>query len=266
MVTRLPVPVRRAVRAAGFATATLAMLVGYSARKAMTGDAKKDVVRDRWLRLWSSSLLRLFAIQLEVYGASPPRVSRGEAPPQPRGRLVVANHRSTIDIGILLQLFGGHMVSRADLSTWPLLGAAARSVGTVFVDREDAASGASAIREMRQLLKRGQTVDLFPEGTTFEGDLVHPFHPGAFVAVLRTDAEIIPVGLAYAKGSGAAFVNETFPQHLSRIAGSSPTRVAACIGAPLVVSVRARAQELKDAAHAAVQELVHEARGRLEGS
>ena len=132
------------------------------------------------------------------------------------------------------------MVSRADLSGWPIVGQAARRVGTVFVDRDDASSGATAIREMRQLLKAGQTVNLFPEGTTFDGDVVRPFHPGAFVAALRTGATIVPVG--------------------------PPTRVAMCIGEPLQIGPKARAQALRDAAHAAVQELVHDARARCDGS
>ena len=80
-------------------------------------------------------LLTLFAVTVDL---------RGQVAPAPdRGRLVVANHRSTIDIAILLRAFGGRMVSREDLSGWPLLGAAARSVGTIFVDRDDAMSGGS---------------------------------------------------------------------------------------------------------------------------
>jgi 1-acyl-sn-glycerol-3-phosphate acyltransferase len=257
MVKRLPPPLRRAVRASGFAAVTGAMLAAYAARDAIEPEDGREDLRDRWTRRWSHALLRLFAIRLEVYG---------KVPPPTRGRLVVANHRSTIDVGVLLQVFGGHMVSRADLSSWPLVGAAARRTGTIFVDREDAASGASAIREIRQLLKDGGTVNIFPEGTTFEGDKVRPFHPGAFVAALRTRSEIVPVGLAYAHGSGAAFVNETFIAHLSRLAASGPSRVAMCIGDPLVIGDRARSHELRDSAHRSVEALVREARRRLEGT
>jgi 1-acyl-sn-glycerol-3-phosphate acyltransferase len=258
MVNKLPAPLRRVVRATGFLAITGVMLPAYAARDAMSDDERKSALRDRWVRRWARSLLRLFAIELEIYGDLPAR--------EPGlGRLVVSNHRSAIDIGIMLSTFGGHMVSRADLSAWPLVGAAARKAGTVFVDREDASSGASAIRIIRQLLKQGETVSIFPEGTTFEGDVVRPFHPGAFVAALRTRASVIPVGLAYARGSGAAFVNETFLAHLSRMAQAPRTRVAACVGAPIVVSDRARAADLRDRVHEAVQELVLEARRRCEG-
>ena len=155
------------------------------------------------------------------------------------------------------------MVSRADLASWPLLGAAARSVGTLFVDRSDAASGATAVRTIRTRLVAGDTVIVFPEGTTFPDDEVRPFHAGAFVAAARSDAEVIPVGIAYERGSGAAFVNESFPAHLARMAAASPSRVALCIGEP-IAAARTRASDLRDAVHSEVQRLVHEARALVD--
>jgi 1-acyl-sn-glycerol-3-phosphate acyltransferase len=201
--------------------------------------------------------LRLFGVRLRARKA--PALSRG------RGHLVVSNHRSTADILLLLRSFGGHMVSRADLSRWPLVGVAARSVGTVFVDRSDAVSGANAVRTIRTLLARGSTVIVFPEGTTFPDDEVRPFHAGAFVAALRSGADVVPVGLAYQTGSGAAFVNESFGAHLSRMAAAEPSSVAMCVGEPIAIAAGARAADLRERAHAAVQRLVREARALVDG-
>jgi 1-acyl-sn-glycerol-3-phosphate acyltransferase len=240
-------------RAAGFAAVTATMLPTFALRDVLASDADRDAVRDRWVRRWADALLRLFAVDSTT--------ENYPDPPEPgRGRLIVANHRSTIDIGLLLRAFGGHMVSRADLSAWPLVGAAARKVGTVFVDRKSAESGASAIRAIRQLLVAGRTVCMFPEGTTFEGDQVRPLHAGAFVASLHTNADLVPVGIAYATGSGAAFVNETFMQHLGRMAETPVIRVAMCVGEAMRVSERAKAAQLREETHAAVQTLVHRAR------
>ena len=239
---------RKIVRAGGFAGITAGMLPPYLLRHALAGP-KREEVRDRWVRRWSQALLDLFAVRVEVLGRTAPR----------RGRLVVANHRSTIDIAILLSTFGGRMVSRADVAGWPIVGAAARAVGTVFVDRQSATSGATTIRAIRDVLRAGDTVCLFPEGTTFEGDEVRPFHAGAFVAAVRSGAEIVPVGIAYESGSEAAFVGESFLAHLSRMAGGEPTRVTACIGEPFTVE-GVRAPELRERAQAEVQRLVEEAR------
>ena len=242
---------RRLYRVGGFGAVTASMLPVYTVRRAIASESSRDEVQDRWVRAWSAALLRLFAIDVDVRG--PPASGT-------RGRLVVANHRSTIDIAVLLRVFGGHMVSRADLSGWPLVGAAARSVGTVFVDRQNKMSGAGAVRGMRTLLARGRTVCVFAEGTTFPDDVVRPFHPGAFLAALGSGAEVIPVGLAYERGSGAAFINESFPAHLARMSAAPPTRVVLHIGAPIAVAERARAADLRDRTHAEVQRLVDEAR------
>jgi 1-acyl-sn-glycerol-3-phosphate acyltransferase len=259
VVSAVRVPVRRAVRAGGFVAITAAMLAPFLARMSLAGDDRASV-RDRWLRRWSDTLLSLFAVSADVHGLGGLQAPAGPGAPKSPGRLVVANHRSTIDVAVLLRTFGGRMVSRGDLSGWPVLGAAARSVGTIFVDRGDAVSGATTIRAMRDALRAGDTVCLFPEGTTFEGDVVRPFHAGAFVSVLRTGAQIVPVGLAYERGSGAAFVGEPFLKHLERMAGAAPTRVVAKVGEPFAVTERARASELCTRAHAAVQEAVNEAR------
>jgi 1-acyl-sn-glycerol-3-phosphate acyltransferase len=247
--------VRRVVRAGGFVAITGAMLPPFMARLSLAGERDRPRVRDRWVRRWSEALLELFAVRVEVRGAPSSTASAR------RGRLVVANHRSTIDVAVLLRTFGGRMVSRGDLSGWPLVGAAARSVGTIFVDRASATSGASTIRAVRDALREGDTVCIFPEGTTFDGDEVRPFHAGAFVSALKTEAEIVPVGIAYERGSEAAFVDEPFMKHLGRMAGASrPTRVVATVGEPFTVEGQKRATELSERAHAAVQALVHDAR------
>jgi 1-acyl-sn-glycerol-3-phosphate acyltransferase len=183
-----------------------------------------------------------------------------------RGHLIVANHRSTADILLLLRTFGGQMVSRSDVARWPLVGVAARSVGTLFVDRSDALSGANTVRAIRGLLARAATVIVFPEGTTFPGDEVRPFRGGAFIAALRSGADVVPVGLAYETGSGASFVNESFGAHVWRMAAAEPSRVAMCVGEPIPLGPVTRAGELRDRAREEVQKLVHEARGMVDGA
>ena len=248
---------RQAARASGFLGMTALMLPPFLARMAATSDADRIAVRDAWVGRWARALLRLFAIEVVVEGVVPtPTQGHG------RGRLVVTNHRSAIDIGVVLSTFGGTMVSRADLAGWPVLGAAARAVGTVFVDRSSAKSGAGAIRSMQKLLEAGQTINLFPEGTTFEGDEVRPFHGGALVSAVRAEAEILPAGIAYPRASGAAFINETFAQHLARMSKSGATRMVVSVGTPFVARKTDRATDLTKRAHDEVQALVTRARNR----
>ena len=157
------------------------------------------------------------------------------------------------------------MVSRADLANWPLVGVAARSVGTVFVDRSNVVSGANTVRAIRDRLRGGDAVIVFPEGTTFPDDEVRPFRAGAFVAALHSGADIVPVGLAYARNSGAAFVNESFGAHLARMAAAAPSQVGMCIGEPIAIDEGTRAAQLRDHAQEEVARLVGQARRLVDG-
>jgi 1-acyl-sn-glycerol-3-phosphate acyltransferase len=118
---------------------------------------------------------------------------------------------------------------------------------------------------IRSHLIKGSTIIVFPEGTTFADDEVQPFQAGAFVAALHSGADIIPVGLAYEAGSGAAFVNESFPAHLARMAAAPPSRVAMCMGPAIVTDESSRAAQLRDVARSEVQRLVANARRIVDG-
>jgi 1-acyl-sn-glycerol-3-phosphate acyltransferase len=236
---------------------TSAMLPAYLVRRRFVALRDRDALRARWVGRWASTLLDLFGVHV---------LARGPVLSTDRGHLVVANHRSAADILLLLRAFGGPIVSRADIARWPLIGPAAKAAGTVFVERTNTVSGANAIRTIRTLLSEKATVILFPEGTTYAGDEVRPFFAGAFVAAMHTPIDIVPVGIAYASGSGAAFVNESFGAHLSRMAAAPPSAVAMCVGAPIVVDDNARSAVLRDASRAAVQDLVHAARMLVDGT
>lgn len=247
---------RQASRAGGTLALTVGMLGVYLPHRKVKRMADDVDYRDAWVRAWSKGVLTCFRIDLDVIGEPPPRTG---------GRMIVSNHRSAIDINVVLSQFGGRMVSRHDIAGWPGLGWGAKLIGTVFVDRKDAKSGMVTIRAMRRLLEEGDTVDVFPEGTTFAGDEVHDFHPGAFVAAVGARAPIIPVGIAYETGSGAAYVDETFGHHLARIAAAPPSRVVMAIGDPIATGGK-RAKDAQAEAHAAVTALVQRARARCDAA
>ena len=246
--------VRRAARIATFAAITPTMLAAYAADDAIRarGAARKRELRDRWFGAWCEAMLRVFGIRIVLIGEAPR--------PAERGRLVVSNHRGVADVLVLLRIFGGCMVSRADIARWPVIGTAGKKLGTVFVDRADIRSGAATIRAMKSLLESGETVSIFPEGTTFAGDEVRPFHAGGFVAAQSAGAEIVPVGLAYARDSQAAFLDESFPEHVSRMAAAPPSTVVVSIGAPLALAENARSKEIAALAREAVAREVTKAR------
>ncbi|MDH5671382.1 MAG: 1-acyl-sn-glycerol-3-phosphate acyltransferase [Myxococcales bacterium] len=205
----------------------------------------------RRMKLWARGLSTVFGV--EQHRVTPePASARG-------ARLVVANHRSPLDIILMIEHFGGCVLSRSDLERWPVLGKAAYHGGTIFVDRDDPKSGVRAIREIRRRLNEGRTVIVFPEGTTHRGDEVHPFLGGAFSAVRGLGAEIVCAGIAY--DPGAEFVDESFVEHIARVAQRRRTRVGLAFGTPWPAGADRAA--MAERARSEVRALVARARAGL---
>jgi len=242
--------VRVVLRVGAFVGFSAGILTAYETRRAMTSASGREQLGSQYLARLTSGLLRVFGAELLVHGES---THNG-------GALVVANHQSALDIGVMLSLFQGVLLSRHDIADWPLLGRLAKHGDTIFVDREDRRSGAAALREIRRRAKEGRTVVAFPEGGTFPGDSVHEFHPGAFAAVRSLGVPIIPVGLAYAPA--VPFEKGSFAKHLSSIAARPRTRIAVHVGEPLPSDLDARS--VAEAARARVEGLVADARCKLD--
>ncbi|UCH28651.1 MAG: 1-acyl-sn-glycerol-3-phosphate acyltransferase, partial [Myxococcales bacterium] len=193
---------RAVLRTGAFLGWSAGMLGAYEAQRSLTSEAARPYLLARYRDRFTGGVLRLFGTELLVDGTLD----------LDRGALVVANHQSALDIGVMLSLFRGILVSRHDVADWPLLGRMAKHGHTIFVDREDRRSGVAALREIRRRVKEGRVVVAFPEGGTFPGDSVHEFHPGTFAAVRSLEIPIIPVGLAYSPA--IPYGEETFAEHL----------------------------------------------------
>ncbi|HET8935714.1 MAG TPA: lysophospholipid acyltransferase family protein [Polyangiales bacterium] len=243
---------RSGARALGMGTLTVSMLAGVSVHEWLSAPEAQRPIFQRWMKAWAHSLLKLFGVRAAWSGATTQRATCA--------RLIVSNHRSPLDILLLLQRFGGVVLSRADLANWPVLGPAARRAETIFVDRENTLSGVLAVRALRDRLSQQHTVIVFPEGTTVAGDEVRPFQQGAFAAARGLPVEVVPVGIAYPPGS--EFLDETFTQHMTRMARRPRTEVACVVGQPQMMPAarKAVAEQLR----ADVQDLVHQARKQLD--
>lgn len=256
-VVRL-VTARAAARTAGLVAATAGDLAAMEVARLLTPARRGNEVAFRWMRRYGHTALTLLGVR--VLSALGPGGYLSGRDDRGVGRLFVINHRSALDVFVTVALVEANALSRADLARWPLIGLAAHRVGTVFVDRGNRASGAAAVSAMAEALACGRGVLVFPEGTTFRGDEIHPFRPGAFVAAERAGAHVVPIGLAYATDD-ACFGDEPLLTHWRRVAGTPAVRVALEIGEALPTG--GDAQILRSRAQDAVQSLVRRARAKL---
>ena len=119
--------------------------------------------------------------------------------------LFACNHTSYTDITILGSLLPASFVAKAEVAGWPLFGVLAKLQRTVFVDRR----GSRAARqrdEMVERLEKGDSLILFPEGTSSDGNAVLPFKSALFsVAQFRPQdrpLRVQPISIAYTRLDG----------------------------------------------------------------
>ena len=245
---------RAGVRALGLASVTGAECGALWLETRLRG--MSDERQDAYVRAWSRRLLAVFGVRV----VDDPALATLPAVPT-AGRLIVSNHRSMLDILVILSRFGGNILSKDDLQRWPLFERLAAIAGTLYVDRGSSASGAASIRRVGDRLARARTVTVFAEGTTYPGDEVRPFHAGAFLAVARTGGEVLPVGLAYREPE-AIYWQESLGAHGRRLIEQPSITVALRLGA-LIPAAGQTTKRLTAETHAAVQAAVTRARALL---
>ena len=114
-----------------------------------------------------------------------------------RGRLVVANHVSYLDVLVISSLAPSVFITSVELGGTLFLGMLAKLGGSMFVERRRASGLKQEIAAISRVLGDGFAVALFPEGTTSNGDRVHPFKKSLFDAAVATGSDILPLCLRY---------------------------------------------------------------------
>jgi 1-acyl-sn-glycerol-3-phosphate acyltransferase len=110
--------------------------------------------------------------------------------------LIAPIHRSNVDFAFSLFISPRKVFFMAKEGIFhpAIFGALLTRLGAFPVDRNSA--DRESLRLSEEVLKRGQALVLFPEGTRKEGTSVEPLHDGAAFIAARTGAKIVPVGIA----------------------------------------------------------------------
>jgi 1-acyl-sn-glycerol-3-phosphate acyltransferase len=144
----------------------------------------------RFARVYHQVLCRLIGLQVQVVG----EVCRD------RPVLYVANHSSWLDILALGGVLEGCFVAKAEVDDYPLVNIIARLGRTVFVSRSRGTTGREA-DAMKTLMQGGDSLILFPEGTSNDGTRVLPFR-SAFLGVAKEARQVQPISVVYDRIGG----------------------------------------------------------------
>ena len=139
-------------------------------------------------RAWSRQLLHLAGIEVRAVGF-PTDTERPVT--------LVANHVSWADIFALNTQRACHFIAKDELRRWPVVRRMLANVGTLFINRSDRKDTHRLKEVVHRLMIQGETVAVFPEGTTSDGRDVLKFHASLLEPVVAAGGEVWVVAVRY---------------------------------------------------------------------
>lgn len=126
------------------------------------------------------------------------RVVNREYMQEPGPKIFVSNHTSYFDVLPLMAALGVpyRFVAKREVHELPLIGVFMRKMGHLAFDRADPEARLKQAQELEDLLRKGESVFVFPEGTFTSHEGLRHFQLGAFKAAVATGAPLLPVSLA----------------------------------------------------------------------
>lgn len=139
-----------------------------------------------------SAVRRSARVLLWCVGIRPTIDDRRDRRAHAGGVLVVAPHVSWTDVLVLTAVAPAEFVARADLLDWGLLGALARRMRVITIERERLRLLPDVIERVHTRLVEGGRVAVFPEGTTRCGRSLGGFRPALLQAAVDAQCPVQP--------------------------------------------------------------------------
>ncbi len=150
----------------------------------------KEPKRTRIFRVTSKIWMRIFfflsGCRLKIIGEK--HFENG------KNYIVVSNHNSLMDVPLTTPFIPGpnKTIAKSEMSKIPVFGLIYKR-GSILVDRSSKNSRQQSFKLMRNVLKMGMHMCIYPEGTRNKTELpLKAFHDGAFRLAVETGTSIIP--------------------------------------------------------------------------
>ncbi|MDO5409505.1 MAG: lysophospholipid acyltransferase family protein [Lachnospiraceae bacterium] len=176
---------------------------------------RNDLIASRMVR-W------IFKLVLGATGSRVTVTGKEHIPDEPV--LYVANHRSYFDIvsGYANLDTPCGFVAKKEMERFPLLRDWMRLISCLFLDRKNVKEGLKTILQGIDMVKKGTSIWIFPEGTRSQTEEMLEFKEGSMKISEKSGCAIIPVAF---KGT-----DDVFEKHVPYI---SPSHIQIQFGEPI---------------------------------
>lgn len=151
---------------------------------------ERDALVDQKVKEWSRSLVRLSGTKVTVNGE--------ENIPTDTAVLFVSNHQGNFDVPLLLGFIQKPkaFISKMEVKRMPFIGTWMEQLNCLFMDRKNVRQSIKAINEGAELLQKGTSLVIFPEGTRSKSDSIAEFKAGSFKLATKSGVPIIPITIS----------------------------------------------------------------------
>ena len=108
--------------------------------------------------------------------------------------IVICNHNSLMDVPLSTPFIPGanKTIAKAEMAKTPVFGLIYKR-GSILVDRNDKKSRSDSFKKMKDVLRSGMHMCIYPEGTRNKTEMpLKEFHDGAFKLAVETGTTILP--------------------------------------------------------------------------
>ncbi|MDR2388681.1 MAG: 1-acyl-sn-glycerol-3-phosphate acyltransferase [Tannerellaceae bacterium] len=139
--------------------------------------------------LWSRTVCALALCPVKVSGRE--HIRRNQS------YVFVSNHQGAFDIFLIYGFLGVPVkwMMKAGLRKIPLVGAACRAAGFIFVEHSTPQAAARSVKEAEVSLQKGASIAIFPEGSRTPNGRMQRFKKGAFQIAADLHLPILPITL-----------------------------------------------------------------------
>lgn len=144
---------------------------------------------DKELRNWLNPLVKAAGVDIIAKGQ--------ENIPQDEAVIYVPNHQGIFDMPALILNTPTPcgFIAKKELKKVPVVRTWMWLLDCVFIDRENKREARVAIKEAIELINKGRSMVIFPEGTRSKDGIPLPFKSGVMMIAKETKAKIVPVVL-----------------------------------------------------------------------
>jgi 1-acyl-sn-glycerol-3-phosphate acyltransferase len=150
--------------------------------------------RERLISGWSAHVLRILNVRMVITGMLPTVDARAV--------LFVANHVSWLDIWAINTVRSVRFIAKSEMRDWPVIGWLSKKTGVIFIERARRHDTSRVSVAGAEVLRGGDCLCVFPEGTTSDGTHLYPFKSSLLQSAVDAVAPVWPVAVSYPMQDG----------------------------------------------------------------